>query len=76
VESGAGYPPHRKESQQASRQTLMSVSTTTHRSMAEIIDALPDDIVKPTLDYPGVRELINVDAVEDEAMKIALLKYM
>ena len=46
VESGAGYPPHRKESQQQSRDTLTGVSMATHRPFAEIIATMPDDIVK------------------------------
>jgi ribose 5-phosphate isomerase RpiB len=76
VESGAGYPPHRRESQRESRETLTSVSVATHLPFAEIIATLPDDIVKPTLDYPGVKELIDVDSIEDEALKTAVLKRM
>jgi ribose 5-phosphate isomerase RpiB len=76
VESGAGYPPHRKESQQASRMTLTQVSTMTHRPFAEIIATLPDDIIKPALDYPGIKDLIDVDTIEDAALKAAFLKRM
>jgi ribose 5-phosphate isomerase RpiB len=76
VESGAGYPPHRKESQQASRMTLSQVSTMTHRPFAEIIATLPDDIVKPALDYPGIKDLIDVNSIEDAALKAAFLKRM
>jgi ribose 5-phosphate isomerase RpiB len=76
VESGAGYPPHRRESQQQSRQALMQVSTITHRTMAEIVATLPEDIVDATLTYPGVRELIDVPTVEDAALKAALLARM
>ena len=76
VESGAGYPPHRKESQQQSRQTLSHVSSVTHRNMAEILAALPDDIVGPTLAYPGVKELIDVDTLADSALKTALQAYV
>lgn len=76
VESGAGYPPHRKEPQQQSRQILCQVSAMTHRSMAEIIATLPEEIVRPTLDYPGVKELIDADSIEDETFRAALLKRM
>lgn len=76
VESGAGYPPHRKESQQLSRQILSQMSAMTHRSMAKIIITLPDEIIRPTLDYPGVKELLDVDAVDDEVFKAALLQRM
>jgi ribose 5-phosphate isomerase RpiB len=76
VESGAGYPPHRQESQRQSRQILSQISTMTHCSLAEIIATFPDDIVNPTLEYPGVKELIDADSIEDAALKTAFLKRM
>jgi ribose 5-phosphate isomerase RpiB len=72
VESGAGYPPHRQESQRESRKTLTTVSTMTHRPLADIIACLPDEVVKPVLEFPGVKALIDVDTVEDAALKAAL----
>ncbi len=72
VERGAGYPPHRKVPQQASRQTLERVNTLTHRSLAEIISALPDEVVLPVLQYPGVWELIDARGVVDGALREAL----
>lgn len=76
VESGAGYPAHRRESQQQSRQTLSAVSTAAHRPLAEIIAALPDDVLRPVLDYPGVQALIDVDTIDDAALREAFLKRM
>ncbi len=76
VESGAGYPPHRRESQQASRQTLSQVSTLAHRPLHEIIATLPDDIIRPALEYPGIWELIDTESLEDEVLKAAFLKRM
>lgn len=76
VESGAGYPGHRRESQGESRDTVIAVSALTHRPMAEIIDTLPDHIVKPVVEYPGTRELIDVDTIEDAALKTAIQKRM
>jgi hypothetical protein len=73
VELGGGYPPHRKDPQQASRQMLERVNTLTHRTLAEIITALPDEVVLPTLNYPGARELIDAQNVADEALRQALL---
>ncbi len=73
VESGAGYPPHRQESQRESRKTLAAVSATTHRPLADIIACLPDEVVKPVLEFPGVKALIDADTVEDAALKGALL---
>jgi ribose 5-phosphate isomerase RpiB len=76
VEWGCGYPAHRKEPQKASREKLASISTLTHRPLAEILEVLPDDVVKPTLEYPGVKELIDVNSIEDAALKAILQKRM
>jgi len=73
VESGIGYPPHRQESQRQSRQTLFALSTVTHRSFAEIITALPDEILKPVLEFPGVKALVDVETLTDQVIKNALL---
>jgi ribose 5-phosphate isomerase RpiB len=63
---GAGYPEHRRESQARSRQLLGAVSTASHRPFAEILARLPDDVVKPALSYPGIRELL-LGSVENES---------
>ena len=76
VEFGAGYPPHRRESQQASRQTLTRLSGMTHRSMAEILETLPDEIVCPALEYPGIHQLIDLESLDDSPLKAALRKRM
>jgi len=68
---GKGYPPHREESQQASRKTLEEISIATHKSFAEIITSLDDKVIKPVLDYPGVKELVDIDSVEDEKVRLA-----
>lgn len=72
VEAGQGYPPHRREPQAQSRHTLGVISQTAHRPMAEIIGALPDDVVNPVLTYPGVRELIAVETIDAPDLKLAL----
>jgi len=41
VESGCGYPAHRKKPQAASRNTLTKISGLVHMSLAEIINTLP-----------------------------------
>jgi ribose 5-phosphate isomerase RpiB len=71
VERGCGYPAHRKEPQQAARRTLEQVSDTVHRSMAEIIDTLPDAILKPALEYPGFLDLVDVSSIKEEELKQA-----
>jgi ribose 5-phosphate isomerase RpiB len=73
VERGGGYPPHRKAPQQASRQMLERVNTLTHRSLAEIVAALPDEVVLPVLQYPGAWDLIDAENVTDEPLRGALL---
>jgi ribose 5-phosphate isomerase RpiB len=72
VERGGGYPPQRKAPQQAARQTLETVTQLTHRSMAEIVETLPDEIVKPVLTYPTMTGLLNLESVSDVALREAL----
>lgn len=74
VEQGCGYPPHRQESQRESRETLESISRLVHRPFAEIIATLPAEVVKPAIEYPGIKELIDVDSIEDELLKSAFLE--
>lgn len=74
VEAGQGYPSHRREPQSQSRSTLQTISAVTHRPMAEIINSLPGDVLNPVLQYPGVRELIAVDVIDDPLLKDAFQK--
>jgi ribose 5-phosphate isomerase RpiB len=76
VESGAGYPPHRRQSQQTLRQTLSQVSTLVQRPLQEIIVTLPDDLIRPALEYPVIQELIDADTIEDEVLNTAFLSRM
>lgn len=69
VEPSGGYPPHRQESQKASRLKLMYVSSLVHRPFADIIRILPDDVVLPALNYPGFQELIDVNSIQDQELK-------
>lgn len=73
VDFGSGYPAFRKEPQKESRQTLADVSQVTHRSMAEIVTAMPEKIIRPALIYPGMDSLLAVDSIEDEALKSAIM---
>lgn len=75
VERGAGFPAHRREPQAASRAMLTTVSACTHRSMAEILSELPDEVVRPALTYPGFAGLLDVDAIDDAGLKSVLQKY-
>ena len=68
---GKGYPPHREESQQASRKTLEEISIATHKSFADIITSLDVKVVKPVLNFPGVKTLVDIDSIEDEKVRLA-----
>jgi ribose 5-phosphate isomerase RpiB len=72
VEVGAGYPPHRRETQRESRRVLTEVAAVTHRSMAEIVASLPDRVIVPALGYPGIREALALDSLDDAALRSSL----
>jgi ribose 5-phosphate isomerase RpiB len=72
VERGAGYPPHRAVPQREYRNKLSEISCVTHRSMAEIVSALPDDAIIPALTYPGIDALIHSGPIVDQALAAAL----
>jgi ribose 5-phosphate isomerase RpiB len=71
VESGGGYPSHRREAQRASRQLLKGLSAAAHRSFADIIATLPDELLHPVLCFPGMEELIDMDSIQDEEIRNA-----
>jgi len=48
---------------------LKAISSAVHHSFAHILDSLPDEVVIPTLTYPGIRDLINIDTIKDEKLK-------
>ena len=72
VEQGGGYPAHRKESQQESRQALTVISRITHPSFPDIIRNLPDQVIGPVLSFPGVLNLLDLETIEDKLLKEAL----
>jgi ribose 5-phosphate isomerase RpiB len=74
VERGGGYPPHRKEAQKEARILLERISALAHRPFAEIIAACPDEVVRPVLAYPRMRELIDVDSIADPELKAVFRK--
>ncbi len=76
VERGGGYPAYRAVPQREYRKKLTELSGLTHRSMAEIVAALPDHAVMPALAYPGVEELICAGPVEDETLRAAVAARM
>ena len=72
VESGAGYPPHRRESQRDSLQRLQAISKTTHCAFSEIIQKMDRAILQPVLEFPGVQDLLDLETLEDTSLKIAI----
>lgn len=76
VEWGSGYPRHRSDSQRESRTTLHDVSRETHRPWVDIISSLPESVIHPALAYPGMKELIGLDTIEDAGTRDALGKRM
>ena len=69
AEFGTGYPEHRRESQMTSRKTLSEISKCAHRPFAEIVDALPDSVVRPALSSPRVIDLLKMDSLGDDLKK-------
>jgi len=73
VESGAGYPPHRRESQRLSRAMLSELSKASHRSMAEIVRSVDERIIKPALEYPDFMDVLAPQSLSDHALAEAVL---
>jgi len=76
VESGCGYPPHRQQAQQQSLKTLKQVSSITHKPLAQILLQLPETVVRPTLEYPGVLDLLDVPNIEEKELRESLQKWL
>ena len=71
-EFGAGYPPHRSESQRESRAVLRRVSEAAHRPFPEILAALPRDVVERAVTYPGMEALMDLSSPEGAGIRDAL----
>jgi ribose 5-phosphate isomerase RpiB len=69
VERGGGYPPHRREAQKSYRLLLQGLSAANHRSFADIIATMPDELLTPVLSYPGMDRAIDVDSIEDAEIR-------
>jgi ribose 5-phosphate isomerase RpiB len=72
VERGRGYPPHRQVPQLAIRGQLAEVARVCHRSMADVVRSLPDEIIGRALTFPGVWETIDVATLPDRPLAEAL----
>ncbi|MCK4724879.1 MAG: RpiB/LacA/LacB family sugar-phosphate isomerase [Anaerolineales bacterium] len=76
VEFGSGYPEHRRIPQKESRDTLVEISRATHKPFSQIITDLPTGVIQPVIAYPGMKELIDVDSIDDPALKTAFRSVM
>lgn len=74
VKRGGGYPEHRVESQKESRQNLEIISELVHRPFYEIIEIIPDNIISPVINFPGLKEIIDIDSIDDTDLKAAFRK--
>jgi len=72
VESGAGYPSHRKVSQQESREILQGISQVTHQPFSQVVLDLPDQVILPAIHFPGIWELMDIRNLEDPGLVQAL----
>ncbi len=63
VARGAGYPISRSESQQKSRFMLDQISERSHRPLGEILKSLPEEVIRPALNYPGMKELLDLHSI-------------
>lgn len=73
-ERGSGYPPQRAEPQRQARELLKQVSQATHRPMAELLTILPEEVVRPAVNYPAFRPVLEQAAAADASLQIALEK--
>jgi len=73
-ETGAGYPPQRSEPQLQARALLKQVSSATHRPMLEILQALPENVVRPALTFPAFRSLLEQAAQSNSGLHTMLEK--
>ena len=71
-ETGSGYPTHRAEPQRQGRELLSQISLVTHRSMAEILLALPVEVVQTALTYPAFWPIVVRAAAGNVEIQSAL----
>jgi ribose 5-phosphate isomerase RpiB len=70
--AGRGYPAHRSVSQRESRQTLLKINSLTHRSFAEILPSLDQDIRAAAFSHEPFTAFIRAYAREGDVKKLIL----
>ena len=76
VESGGGYPEHRKIPQKRIRERMQTVSQISHYSMEEILKrmkGMEPELLKNALTFPGIMQFIEQN-YKNEKIFHALLK--
>ncbi|MGI6003801.1 MAG: RpiB/LacA/LacB family sugar-phosphate isomerase [Christensenellales bacterium] len=71
---GKGYPPERKEPQNKFANMLKDFSAASHASLADAVRNIDRETIHYALHYRGVWELVDIDTVEDQDLKEALLE--
>jgi hypothetical protein len=73
-DTGTGYPIARAEPQRQARLLLENVSAASHRTMPEIITALPEEIVRTALTFPAFRPVFQQAVLNDGDLRTAIDK--
>jgi len=69
VEWGAGYPAHRREFQKKGREIVENLSAAIHPPLIQILRSMPNDLLAPTLDFPGVKQMLDIPSISDKEVK-------
>ena len=73
-ETGSGYPSQRAEPQRQARGLLRQVSQVAHRPMVEILEALPEEVIRPALTFPAFRTVLEEAAAGYSDIQFVLKK--
>lgn len=63
---GQGYPPHRSDSQKASRATLAEINRVTHKDFGTIVKSINVEILDTVKHYPAFIRFVEKYANKDE----------
>ena len=69
VQWGAGYPAHRKEFQKKGRETVENLSKAIHPPLIQILRSMPNDLLVPILNFPGVKQMLDIPSIPDNEVK-------
>jgi ribose 5-phosphate isomerase B len=75
-EAGSGYPPHRVEPQRKGRELLVQISQATHRSLADILLSLPEEVIQLALTYPAFRPVLESGIKNNADIQVVLKKLL